>query len=483
MRLGRRRGGKRKSDGILMCPAAAALLCRQSSSAHTKQPGFLGLRLSSDLPHAVQEVDDLADKHSTVQGQPGYCNEEVQVGDLVLEIDGRDVTRLSIADLHDLLRGEIYTLVEITLKRRQSAAVYAVEVLRHRFHEFDVSPGTPPKEAADRETEGQRGIEREVSRGGQEQGRTTKREKEREKEQEAEREREKKREWEQDKEQERERQQEQERERMREKERKRERERERERESEKERERHEARERERDQERDSFRQNMDSTGNEHDELKHERPLSRRGKDDANLALSPASDQQDEIDIRNRLQPGSSHLGVYNRSALSPPSLDTSPPTVHANDTASIANGSIANGSESGRALFEQLRGLELRLDGSDRRSDLSPGSASDERNNSAQRHATLNDKAHRLLQACRRAQNVLEELVANVGKLPAKRQSLRMAGSNTRTTVLHAYFSNCVLLWGLFRAYPRPFEVGQLLLCSASQVGRFDSQRDCDSVL
>lgn len=363
----------------------------------------------------MQEVDDLADKNSIVQGQTGYNNEEVHVGDLVLEIDGRDVTRLSIADLHDLLRGEIYTLVEITLKRRQSASVYTVEVLRHRFHEFDSSPSaaearqstkigslTPSKEAAERgrgeeiererQRRGQEGRTKEMVRGGEKEtgnGREPfQRGQERESHMRAERPEEKReREW------------------------------------------------------DGIRAKPGSKERQHDELKNEQRPSRSGKDEESFAPPLALEQRDQTDSQHRLEQDSIHFAgafPYNGNASSPPSLDTSPPTLHANDTASIANG-----SESARALLEQLKGLEHRFNGLDRRSEISPGIAAEEKQNSAHRHAALNDKAHGLLQACRRAQNILDELVSSVGKLPAKRQSLRLAGSNTRTTVMCISFTMC----------------------------------------
>jgi hypothetical protein len=108
--------------------------------ASQERAGFLGLKLSPDHPHAVLEVDDLVDVNSVRQGQPGYMNEGVGVGDVLLKIDDRDVSNLSFEDLHSLLRGEIHTVVQITLRRRQTGAVYTVRVLRHRFHEFESHP-------------------------------------------------------------------------------------------------------------------------------------------------------------------------------------------------------------------------------------------------------------------------------------------------------------------------------------------------------
>jgi len=40
------------------------------------------------------------------QGQPGYTNEEVRTGDLILKIDGRDVRNVSSHALQILLKGK-----------------------------------------------------------------------------------------------------------------------------------------------------------------------------------------------------------------------------------------------------------------------------------------------------------------------------------------------------------------------------------------
>jgi len=322
-----------------------------------KTPGFLGLRLSADLPHAVQEVDDLADKNSVVQGQPGYCNEDVHVGDLVLEIDGCDVTGLSIAELHELLRGEIHTLVHITLKRRRGEAVYAVEVLRHRFHEFDRPNTSSPMQI-------RRSIDTDADAVSSHRER---------KRSESEREREGRRE-------------------------------------------------------------------EEDRYKEQLQMTRLVRD---ASAEQASDPRDGADNRHRtLGLDSAHLGAHDGCTMSPPSIGTSPPTVHAN-----AVGSSANGSESVRVLFEQLKGLENRLEGLGGHSQQSPLAHHEDGKISERRHASLSDNAYGALQACHRAQQVLQELVANVGKLPAKRQSLRVAGSHTRTTVLPAFLVYSACNW------------------------------------
>ena len=104
------------------------------------EPGFVGLMVSPDLPHAVSAVHDLVDINGVVQGAPGYQNERVDAGDFIVSINNQDAQRLSVDDLHELLRGELHSAVEIVLQRKKTMAVYTVKVLRHRKHEYSKPP-------------------------------------------------------------------------------------------------------------------------------------------------------------------------------------------------------------------------------------------------------------------------------------------------------------------------------------------------------
>lgn len=124
--------------------AAAAAAVTAAAEAKRKpfrtEEGFLGLVVTTEMPHAVARVVDLVDVNSVRQGTAGYCNEEVCVGDLIIKIDDQDVTSVPLAKLQRLLRGELHSKVEITLSRQGKHAaaetVYSVLVLRHRYHEF-----------------------------------------------------------------------------------------------------------------------------------------------------------------------------------------------------------------------------------------------------------------------------------------------------------------------------------------------------------
>ena len=101
-----------------------------------EEDGYLGLKLEKvpGRPYAVvQEISYLIDINSVIQGQPGYANELVTVGDLLLKIDNQDITHKPLEEILMLLRGKCQTGVLITLMQTNSGKVYTVLVLRHRF--------------------------------------------------------------------------------------------------------------------------------------------------------------------------------------------------------------------------------------------------------------------------------------------------------------------------------------------------------------
>ena len=51
------------------------------------------------------QVDDLVDVNMVRQGSPGYSNSIVEVGDVFVSVDGRDVQGSSLDELHHMLRG------------------------------------------------------------------------------------------------------------------------------------------------------------------------------------------------------------------------------------------------------------------------------------------------------------------------------------------------------------------------------------------
>ena len=63
---------------------------------------FAGLEVTKQLPHAVVVIDDLVDKRFVKQGDPGYSNPIVHVGDRILSVDGRPAEHVSVPELHGI---------------------------------------------------------------------------------------------------------------------------------------------------------------------------------------------------------------------------------------------------------------------------------------------------------------------------------------------------------------------------------------------
>ena len=80
-----------------------------ASSVATKRPVslypnacFAGLEVTEQPPHAVVAIDDLVDNRFVQQGDPGYSNPIVHVGDRILAVDGRPAEHVSVPELHGI---------------------------------------------------------------------------------------------------------------------------------------------------------------------------------------------------------------------------------------------------------------------------------------------------------------------------------------------------------------------------------------------
>ncbi len=58
-------------------------------------------------PYFSTQIDDLMDMHQVMQGAPGYSQESVYVGDLVLAVDGKMCADDSLPELHQKLKGTL----------------------------------------------------------------------------------------------------------------------------------------------------------------------------------------------------------------------------------------------------------------------------------------------------------------------------------------------------------------------------------------
>lgn len=51
------------------------------------------------------QVEDVVDINMVRQGEPGYSNEAIAFGDLILSVDGIDAQAVPLSKLQDMLRG------------------------------------------------------------------------------------------------------------------------------------------------------------------------------------------------------------------------------------------------------------------------------------------------------------------------------------------------------------------------------------------
>ena len=63
---------------------------------------FAGLEVTEQPQHAVVAIDDLVDNRFVKQGDPGYSNPIVHVGDRILAVDGRPAEHVSVQELHGI---------------------------------------------------------------------------------------------------------------------------------------------------------------------------------------------------------------------------------------------------------------------------------------------------------------------------------------------------------------------------------------------
>ena len=134
-------------EAVLGSPSGSSSKMAPSALPGAQKQGVLGLKLSRDAPHAVEEVDDLTDEKGVVQGSPGYANAPLHRGDILLSIDGRDTGHMTPADVHSLLKGDLHTTVQLILGRGKDRV--HVKVMRHRFHEFDAQSSSLDVTAGD----------------------------------------------------------------------------------------------------------------------------------------------------------------------------------------------------------------------------------------------------------------------------------------------------------------------------------------------
>ena len=106
--------------------------------------GQVGLKISTSKPYEVAVVSNLLDEARRAQGEPGYANPEVCCGDLLLEVDGRNVEHVSLGDLQAALTGSLGSVAILIFYRPRTAAQIVVRALRLTPSDLSVSlPRSP----------------------------------------------------------------------------------------------------------------------------------------------------------------------------------------------------------------------------------------------------------------------------------------------------------------------------------------------------
>jgi len=114
--------------------------------AAAARQGYVGMEVTKRPPFVVLAVDDLLDQEYVLQGQPGYANEPVRAGDMLLRVEGVAVSAgVDVQRLHELLAGSMHSMVELTFARSKGGEEYSIKVRRHGMHEHERRPAaTPP---------------------------------------------------------------------------------------------------------------------------------------------------------------------------------------------------------------------------------------------------------------------------------------------------------------------------------------------------
>ena len=125
-------------DGSPWKKVKSAIACTSAfrratwGSALIEEEVCVGLVVESKPPHNIVSVDNVVDEHYLRQGSPGYSNVEVTPGDRLVAVDGKDCASAGGGNVNNLLRGAANTLVELTLSRKNSNAMYTVRAMRQR---------------------------------------------------------------------------------------------------------------------------------------------------------------------------------------------------------------------------------------------------------------------------------------------------------------------------------------------------------------
>lgn len=91
----------------------------------------VGLVLSGKAPYKVLEVQKLCDRFGITAGGSDYENEEVDLHDVVVYVDGQPMNNKTNREVMSALRGPLLSDCEIVLERASTGALYTIMLKRH----------------------------------------------------------------------------------------------------------------------------------------------------------------------------------------------------------------------------------------------------------------------------------------------------------------------------------------------------------------
>jgi hypothetical protein len=81
--------------------------------------------VTTELPRSVTSIDDLVDPNMVKQGEPGYSNPPIFVGDILLTVDGYNVEVYARTHTHLRTSSSCPNLTTAEMSRMATACAYA----------------------------------------------------------------------------------------------------------------------------------------------------------------------------------------------------------------------------------------------------------------------------------------------------------------------------------------------------------------------
>eukprot|EP00290_Baffinella_frigidus_P059578 CAMPEP_0180362580 /NCGR_PEP_ID=MMETSP0989-20121125/13474_1 /TAXON_ID=697907 /ORGANISM="non described non described, Strain CCMP2293" /LENGTH=2127 /DNA_ID=CAMNT_0022354771 /DNA_START=87 /DNA_END=6471 /DNA_ORIENTATION=+ len=108
-------------------PSERAVEAPSPPDAYPKvaQRGVIGIKIENKAPHKVMSLTELMDENGNI------INDKVQLGDLLVEINGVHVASMHVGEVIQRVSGAVDTLVRMTFRNIATEHEYSVTALRH----------------------------------------------------------------------------------------------------------------------------------------------------------------------------------------------------------------------------------------------------------------------------------------------------------------------------------------------------------------